>query len=284
MKKLLGLLLTVLLVGLVLIGCGGDDTADGDFTVVTVGVVGAFQDQWDAVNAALYDEGIRVELVHFTEWTLPNPALNDVEIDLNAFQSTVFLNNAIESNGYDLAIVGNTFVSPMNVFNGRLDISANPDRASLLPYIEDGTVVGLPSDPVNLGRALKVLEAAELIELDPAVGFLGTEVDITNFHVELELVLAEANTLPQLLPDLDIAVINAPQALTNGLSARVESLFREDALNVDISDGLVNVIVSRAGAENDPVFQRIAEAYQTQAVADVFEHVFDGAFIPAWTQ
>jgi len=283
MKKLVGFL-TVLWIGLGLVGCGGNEEAtDGDdFTVVRVGVVGAFQDQWDAVNAALYDEGIRVELVHFTEWTLPNPALNDGEIDLNAFQSTVFFDNAILENDYDLAIVGTTFVSPMNIFNGRLEIPADPERASLLPYIEDGTVVGLPSDPVNLGRALQLLQAAGLIELDPAVGFLAAEVDIVNFHVELEFVLAEANTLPQLLPDLDIAVISAPQALANELSARDESLFREDALNVEIADGLVNMIASRAGDENDPVFQRIAEAYQSEAVADVFEHVFDGAFIPAW--
>lgn len=281
MKRLLGLL-TIALLGLGVVGCGGDDEADDDFTVVKVGVVGALQDQWDAVNEQLYDERIRVELVHFTEWTLPNPALNDGEIDLNAFQSTVFLEDAIESNGYDLAIVGHTFVSPQNIFAGRLDIPADPNRGSLLPYLEDGTVVGVPSDPVNLGRALKVLEAAGLIDLDPAVGFLGSELDIINAHIELEITPVEASTLPQLLPDLDIAVISAPHALTSGLSAREESLFREDALNVDIADGLINVIVSKAGYENDPVFQSIVQAYQTQAVADVFENEFDGAFIPAW--
>ena len=279
MKKLLGLL-TVLLVAVVLAGCNGE--SDDDFTVVTIGVVGAFQDQWDAVNEILYDEGIRVDLVPFGEWTLPNTALNDGTTDLNAFQSTVFLENAIETNGYELAIVGSTFVSPMNVFNGRLDIPTNPERDSLLSYIPDGAVVGVPSDPVNLGRALKVLEAAGLIDLDPAAGFLASELDIVHFHVELEFLLAEANLLPQSLPDVDIAVVNAPQALTHGLSAREESIFREDALNVDIADGLVNVIASRAGYENDPIFLRILEAYQTQAVKDVFENDFDGAFLPAW--
>jgi len=279
MKKLVGLLTALILVG-VLVACSND--ADDDFTVVSVGVVGAFQDQWDAVNEILYDEGIRVNLVPFGEWTLPNTALNDGTTDLNAFQSTVFLENAIAANGYELAIVGSTFISPMNIFNGRLDIEPNPYRESLVGYIPNGSVVGVPSDPVNLGRALKVLEAAGLIDLDPAAGFLASELDIINFHVELEFLLAEANLLPQSLPDVDFAVINAPQALTHGLSAREESIFREDALNVDIADGLVNVIASRAGHENDPVFLRILEAYQTQAVKDVFENNFDGAFLPAW--
>jgi len=280
MKKLLGLL-TVLLVGLTLIGCDGDSD-DGEFTVVTVGVVGTFQDQWDAVNDILHDEGIYVELLFFTEWNIPNPALHNGETDLNAFQTTIFLENAMNTNGYELAIVGNTFVSPQNIFNGRADIPADHTRTSLLGYVEDGFVVGIPDDVINTGRALKLLEAAGLIDLDPAVGFLGTEADITNFHVDIQILSAPANTLPSLLPDLDIAVINNPQAMINGLSANEESIFREDSLNLDIADGLVNVIAARAGEENNPVFQRILEAYQTQAVRDVFENNFDGAFLPAW--
>ena len=70
--------------------------------------------------------------------------------------------------------------------------------------------------------------------------------------------------------------------MINGLSANEESIFREDSLNIEIADGLINIIAARAGYENDPVFQRILEVYQTQAVKDVFENIFDGAFIPAW--
>ena len=280
MKKLLGLL-AVLLAGLTLVACNGDSD-DGDFTVVTVGVVGVFQDQWDVVNEALYDEGIRVELEFFTEWNIPNPALNDGDIDLNAFQTTIFLENAMETNGYELAIVGNTFVSPQNIFNGRANISADYRRTSLVGYVQDGFVVGIPNDLVNGGRALKLLEAAGILDVDPAVGFLATAADIINFHVDIEIITAEANTLPSLLPDLDIAVINNPQALINGLSARDESIFREDSLNIDIASGLINVIAARAGEEDNPVFQRILEAYQTQAVIYVFENNFDGAFLPAW--
>jgi len=278
MKKCLALL-TVLLVGLVLVGCDG---TDDDVTVVRVGVVGVFQDQWDVVNEALYDEGIQVELVFFTEWNLPNPALNDGDVDLNAFQTGIFLENAMNTNGYELAIVGQTFVSPQNIFNGRADIPADHTRSSLVGYIEDGFVIGIPDDLINGGRALKLLETAGILDVDPAVGFLATVADITAFHVDVEIIPVAANTLPTLLEDFDIAVINNPQAMINGLSANEQSIFREDSLNIDIADGLINVIAARAGYENDPVFLRILEVYQTQAVADVFEINFDGAFIPAW--
>lgn len=289
MKKIFGFV-AVLFVGLVLVACGNDDNGDlpagvrveNGITIVQIGVVGATQDQWIPVNAALAAYDIYVELVTFSQWTVPNPALNDGEIALNAFQNHVFLENAINTNGYELAVVGDTFVAPQNVFNGRANITPDHTRTSLLGYVQDGWVVGIPQDLTNGGRALKVLEAAGLITVDPAVGFLATPADITQFHVDITIETAEANTLPTLLPDLDIAVINNPQALNHGLSANNESLFREDVLNIEIAGGLINVLVARAGEENNEIFQRIIEAYQTQAVSDVFQNTFDGAFVPAW--
>jgi D-methionine transport system substrate-binding protein len=289
MKKVLGFL-TVLVVGLVLVACGNDDNGDypagvrvqDGVTIVTVAVVGARQDQWEAVNAELASENIRVELVTFDQWTVPNPALNDGEVALNAFQNHIFLENAINTNGYDLAVVGDTFIVPQNVFNGRANIPADYTRTSLLGYVQDGWTVGIPQDLTNGGRALKVLEAAGLITLNPDLGWLVTPADIIEFHVDITIHQAEANTLPTLLPDLDIAVINNPQALNHGLSANAESIFREDALNIDIAGGLINIIVARAGEEDNEIFQRIIAAYQTQAVRDVFRDNFDGAFIPAW--
>ena len=276
MKKLLGLL-TVGLISFVLVGCGGSDS-----DVVRIGVVGTFQDQWDVVQEILAEEGIEIELVFFTEWNIPNPALHNGETDLNAFQTTIFLENAMNTNGYELAIVGNTFVSPQNIFNGRANIPADHTRTSLVGYVEDGFVIGIPDDLINGGRALKLLEVAGILDVDPEVGFLATVADITHFHVDVEIRAVAANTLPSLLPDFDIAVINNPQAMINGLSANGESIFRENALNLDIADGLVNVIAARAGEEDDPIFRRILEAYQTEAVIRVFEDNFDGAFIPAW--
>jgi len=279
MKKLLTVL-SIITLGFTLAACGGDD--DSEVTVVTVGVVGVFQDQWDAVNEILADEGIQVELIFFQEWDIPNPALHNGETDLNAFQTTIFLENAMNTNGYELAIVGQTFVSPQNIFTGRANIAPDHTRTSLVGYVEDGFVVGIPNDLINGGRALKLLEEAGLIEVDPAVGFLATTADVITYHVDIEIRPVAANVLASLLPDLDIAVINNPQAMINGLSANTESIFREDALNIDIADGLINVIAARAGQENDPVFLRVLEAYQTQAIRDVFLNNFDGAFIPAW--
>ena len=95
MKKLI-LSVTALLTAAALTACGGqtseekaEGTADGT-TVVKVGVVGEYNTQWDTVNELLADDNIQVELVKFTDYAAPNRALNDGEIDLNAFQHKAF--------------------------------------------------------------------------------------------------------------------------------------------------------------------------------------------------
>jgi D-methionine transport system substrate-binding protein len=251
--------------------------------IVKVGVVGSFNDQWDVVNENLEAEGIYVELIHFTEGSLVNPALHDGDIDLNAFQNVGFFVNQVEEHGYDLTDIGHTFISPMNIFAGEnLDVVADGERETLAGLIPDGASIGIPNNMTNAGRALKLLEAAGLITLDPVAGYLVNELDIIDNPFNIEIVQVEAGNLVNLLPDLDAAVINAPQALTGGLSPTYDSIFREDAFNLEMADDLVNIIVARSEDGDNPVFNRIIKAYQTQAVADVFATTFEGAFVPAW--
>jgi len=281
MKKVLSLVF-ILLVSITLTGCGASASAS-EKQVVRIGVAGAFQQQWDAVVENLEGTGIEIELVHFSDWSLLNPALIDGEIELNAFQNVFFLDNAISTNGFEITSLGYTFITPLSIFaGGQADIPADPTRSSLVGLLQDGDRVGIPGDATNAGRALKLLEAAGLIDLDPAVGFMGSENDIINFNVNIEIISAEANTLPQLLPDLAAAVINGGPALTNNLSPTQDSIFREDAFNLEITDALRNVIASRSEDANNPIFAKIVQAYQQQNVIDVFNNEFGGAFIPAW--
>ncbi len=92
-------------------------------TVVTVGVCGANNDQWKAVQKVLDDEnaGIYIELVEFDAYNLPNEALNSGEIDLNAFQHKAYLNNDAAANGYDLAVIGDTLIAPLTLYSAKFD-------------------------------------------------------------------------------------------------------------------------------------------------------------------
>ena len=104
-------------------------------TVVKVGVCGANNDQWQAVQKVLdeQDAGIYIELVEFDAYNLPNEALNAGEIDLNAFQHKAYLKNDSEANGYDIVTIGDTLIAPLTLYSEKFDsLDALKDAAGLV--------------------------------------------------------------------------------------------------------------------------------------------------------
>lgn len=104
-------------------------------TVVTVGVCGANNDQWKAVQKVLDEENanIYIELVEFDAYNLPNEALNSGEIDLNAFQHKAYLNKDAQANGYDLTVIGDTLIAPLTLYSEKYDsLDALKEAAGLV--------------------------------------------------------------------------------------------------------------------------------------------------------
>ena len=227
--------------------------------VVKVGVVGEYNAQWDTINELLADDGIQVELVKFTDYAAPNRALDDGEIDLNAFQHKAFLANDIQQKGYDIVDIGDTIIAPLGIYN-------NKDKISSIEDIKDGDVIAIPSDLTNGGRALKLLEAAGLIECDPAKGVVPTKADITKYNTQIEIMEAESATLANILPDCAAAIINGGNAFTAGLNPLTDTIFVEDVnpeTNPAVPD-LVNVIVARTEDKDNETYLKIVEAYHTR--------------------
>ena len=282
MKKLI-LSVTALLTAAALTACGGqtseekaEGTADGT-TVVKVGVVGEYNTQWDTVNELLADDNIQVELVKFTDYAAPNRALNDGEIDLNAFQHKAFLANDIKQSGYEIEAIGDTIIAPLSILN-------NKDKISSIEDIKDGDIIAIPSDLTNGGRALKLLEKAGIIECDPAKGFVPTKADITKYNVQVEILEAESATLANLLPDCAAAIINGGNAFTAGLNPLTDSIFTED-VNPETNEAvpeLINVIVARTADKDNETYKKVVEAYQSDETAKTIEEEYQGAFICSW--
>ena len=130
-KNVLSLALSAAL-SLSLAACGGNGGSSspvssspasgsgGESIVVKVGVVGANNQQWDTVNELLAKENIKVELVEFAEYKLPNNALDAGEIDLNAFQHKAYLQKEIDDLGYDVAVLGDTIVAPLSLYSNKI--------------------------------------------------------------------------------------------------------------------------------------------------------------------
>ena len=278
-KKSLAIVATSILAVSVLAGCGGSKSnVDKDgVTTVKVGVVGEYNEQWDTINQLLEKDKIKVELVKFSDYAIPNRALNDGEIDLNAFQHKAFLENDIKQKGYQLEAIGDTVIAPLSIYN-------NKDKVSSVEEIKDGDIIAIPSDLTNGGRALKLLEAAGLIECDPEKGYVPTKADITKYNVKIEIKEAESATLAKLLPDCTAAVINGGNAFTAGLDPTKDSIFTEDVNpeNNGAVESLVNVIVARSEDKDNEIYKKIVDAYHTDEVKKTVEEMYHGAFLCVW--
>ena len=248
--------------------------------VVRVGVVGAFIQQWYLIRDMVAEEGIYLEIIYFTDFATPNRALNDGDLDINAFQHKSFLANQIETFGFEIEYFAETFLMPLNIFK-------NTDRISSIADIQDGHTIGMPSDPINTSRSLRLLESAGLISLYYIPeGETANEFHIRERHVDINIITAEAGMLAGILPDIEAAIINGVQALTAGLYPDTYSIFREE-ITGEFREGLTNVIVARsedmrADGERARMFRIIASAYNSPEVYDFMWEEFGGVAIPVW--
>lgn len=275
----------IFLKSLITIGCAcaisssliSTSYANDDFREVTVGVVGDYVAQWDTVNELLAAEKIRVKLIKYSDYATPNRALADGEIDLNAFQHKAYLANDIERNGYKIVSIADTLITPLRIYH-------NKDKIQALSDIKDGDVIAIPSDLTNGGRAIKLLEAAGLIKVDPSKGYVPTKLDITEYKVKIKIREAESGILARLLPDVTAAVINGGNAYTAGLDSFADSIYAENLdpkTNPQVSQ-LVNVIAAREVDKDNPVYLKVVQAYQSPETAATLMKAYKGAFSPAW--
>ena len=279
-RRIFALALAIALLALALTGCGSKDNgsaADGDTVTVKLGVVGAiYDDIWKPAQEALKAEGINLEIVQFSDYVTPNNALANGEIDLNAFQHRIYLQGEIANYGYEIQNIGNTFIAPMSLFSSKI---------SSVSELKDGDIIAIPDDLTNGGRALKVLESAGIITLNPAAGFNPTLDDIQTYNIGVTIKELKANVIVSALPDVTAPIVNNNYALDFGLSAS-DAIFADDRL--DIED-YWNLIAARTADLSDPdkveIFRKVVEAYQSDATLEVFNTECRGFYTPAgWDQ
>jgi ABC-type metal ion transport system, periplasmic component/surface antigen len=281
----------VITIALVLVCCfaafanGSKETASSASssakTVVKVGVCGANNLQWQAVQKVLDEEnaGIYIELVEFSAYTLPNEALNIGDIDLNSFQHVAFLNNEIAKQGYNITPIGDTLIAPLSLYSrkcGSLDELKAKAASS-----KSALKIGVPNDATNQGRAIKLLETAGLITVDPAAGFTPETKDITSYVSNIEVVPTDANTLPTLIDDFAACCINGTYAVPAGLVPSRDALIIESQ-SEGTANPFVNIIAARTADKDNPVYKKVVDAFHSQLVAEFILEAYKEAFYPTF--
>ena len=281
MKKLLALTLAlVLCLGLAACGGGtstdtdtnadtssdadtnGDATANGETITLTVGAT----PNPHAVKDDLAAEGIDLVVKEYSDYVVPNTAVEEGDLDANYFQHTPYMEKFNEENGTHLVSVGKIHYEPMGIY---------PGLTKTLEELPDGATIAVPNDATNEARALQLLAAQGLIELKEDAGLNATPNDITSNPKNLQFKELEAAMLPR--PPAR-SVINSNFAMEGGMNPATDSLASEDA-DSEAAQTFANIIAVKEGHENDPAIQALVKALQSDKVKEYIEKTYSGAVV-----
>ena len=134
--------------------------------------------------------------------------------------------------------------------------------------------IGVPNDTTNEARALLLLQENGIIKLADGVGITATKNDIVENPYNVEIVEAEAAQLPNLLPDVDYAVINSNYAINAGLNPVNDSLLIEGS-----ASAYANILAVKEGNENEPKILALKAALESKQVADYISETYNGSVV-----
>lgn len=227
---------------------------------------------WQPLIEKLEEEGIEIELVDFYDYSIPNKALNDGDVDLNAFQHHAYFNDEVSNFGYKIVPIADTYISAMNIYS-KFITNINQIKR------EDKVII--PKDPSNTGRALKVLEAAGLIKLKDEAGDFSTTNDIIENKLDMEIIEIKSIDMYTIINDVACAVINANYAVDLGFNQGVDYIFQDDPSIYD-DNSFINLIAARIKDKDNPIYKKIIEIYQSEDMKKIYKEKFSGAYISAW--
>ena len=220
------------------------------------------------VKPALAKEGVELNIKVFTDYVQPNVQVAEKRLDANFFQHQPYLDEFNKSRGTELVSVVGVHVEPVGAYSS---------QHKSLADLPQGANVVIPNDATNGGRALLLLQKAGVITLKPEAGILATSKDIVENPKAIKVRELEAATLPRVLTQVDLALINTNYALEAKLNPT------QDALTIEGSDSpYVNILVARADNQDSAALQKLAKALNSAEVKAFIEEKYQGAVVPAF--
>ncbi|MDC3414030.1 MetQ/NlpA family ABC transporter substrate-binding protein [Aquibacillus sp. 3ASR75-11] len=259
MKKQLFFSICMILALTILSACSS--SAEGnDEKLVKLGVSSADGPVWDLLVEKAKSEGINLEIIELVDWQLPNDALVNGEIDINAFQHLAFLSQYNVQRDANLVPIGSSFVGPKGLYS---------EKYNEISEIPNGASVAISNDPANMGLDLSLLESAGLIELKDGVGIFGTTEDVTNNPKKLEINAMNAQQTPRALEDVALSAIYNSIAGRAGIDPN-NVLYENDPLSIE---GLpyVNVFAVRAEDVENETYKKVATLIQDPEIKEAYK-------------
>ncbi|MGO1584169.1 MAG: MetQ/NlpA family ABC transporter substrate-binding protein, partial [Actinomycetaceae bacterium] len=230
-----------------------------------IGVVGAADPQWDIFTELAEEEGIYISVEDFSEYTQPNPALADGDLELNQFQHILYLAQHNADTGDDLTPIGATAVYPLGVYSNEFtDVESIPD----------GSEIAIPNDVTNQARALFVLEEAGLVTLNEDAGVVPDPTDIDEGASRVTVAPMDAAQTVVALDSVAASVVNNDFVADAGLTP-ADAIF-EDSAESEGARPYINVFVAPADQADNESYATLVELFHDQSVVDALQESSGG--------
>lgn len=274
LKKVLGIGTAAVLSLALLAGCGGESKDSGasekESTKIVVGASPSpHAEVLKEVQPILKEKGYELEIKEYSDYVIPNTAVEEGEIDANYFQHITYMNNFNEERGTHLVSAGEIHYEPFGIY---------PGTAAKLEELKDGDKIAVPNDTTNEARALLLLESQGIITLKDGAGLNATKKDIEENPHNVEIVELEAAQIPRVLSEVAFACMNGNYALDAGYTAEKDALVVEDASS-DAVKAYVNVIAVKEGNENNEAVQALVEALKSDDIKEFIDKTYNGAVV-----
>lgn len=222
------------------------------------------------IRPQLAAQGIELRIRIFNDYVQPNLQVQERQLDANFFQHKPYLDAFNRVHGTHLVAVpgGTVHLEPFGGYSHRI---------KTLAALRRGAVVAVPNDPADCARALLLLQKQGLLTLKDPGNLFATRHDIASNPRNLDIRELEAATLPRVLEDVDLALINTNYALAAGLAPTRDALFMEGA-----QSPYANLIAARPDNAGSPALRRLVAALHTPEVRRFIQEKYHGAVLPAF--
>jgi D-methionine transport system substrate-binding protein len=220
------------------------------------------------VKPTLTKEGVDLQIKVFNDYVQPNLQVAEKRMDANFFQHQPYLDEFNKGKGTDLVSVAKVHVEPFGAYS---------DKIKSLAELPDGATVALPNDATNEGRALLLLAKAGLITLKDPSSIIATPKDVLQNPKNLKFRELEAATLPRVLTQVDLTLINTNYALTAKLDPTKDALVIEGA-----ESPYANILVARPDNKDSDAMKKLVAALQSPEVKTFIADKYKGAVVPAF--
>ena len=231
-----------------------------------IGVTGGPHAQiFEQVKKVAEKDGLKIQIVEFSDYVQPNAALAAGDLDGNSYQHKPYLDAQVKDRGYKIVPVAYTVNFPIGIYS---------KKVKDLKDLKDGARIGIPNDPTNGGRVLLVFQDKGLIKLKPEAGLKATPLDIIENPKKIKFVEVDAAQLPRTLDDLDASAINTNFALSAGLNPGKDAISQENA-----KSPYVNLLAVREQDKDKPWVAKLVKAYHSDEVRKFIQTEFKGSVI-----